>query len=355
MATNKFKILFIITKSEVGGAQKYVKEQMEVVKENALVYLATNMTGWLTEQTDNFASDVLLDSRIESRLSIGFLNRLTGFIKKHGIELVVCNSANGGLYGRLAAARCRIPSVYVSHGWSSVYNGGKLAFVLNKVEKWLANLGTKVVCVSEADYNVAREKIGIDASRLVLLKNCIFPVAQAGNEMSYQGGKLKLLALARFAHPKRMDLLVESVKGLGFIELHIVGSGPDYSTVREKIEAEHIDNIVLHGEIKSFNDFNSYHAFILLSDSEGLPMSALEAMSAGLPLVMSNVGGCKELVESPKLLVNNDVGAVRTALEDLKTNFTAYQQTIRPFFDRNFNLHQKSGDFLALYYSLIKR
>lgn len=354
MATNKFKILFIITKSEVGGAQKYVKEQIEIVKDDAYVYLATNMNGWLTEQTAASVENMLLDSRIESRLSLGFLNQLTAFINAHKIDLVVCNSANGGLYGRLAALRCKVPSIYVTHGWSSVYNGGKLAFVLNAVEKWLSKVGTKVVCVSQADYNVARNKVGIPESRLVLLRNCIFPVVQPSRELGYNGGKLKLLSLARFAHPKRMDLLVEAVKELDFVDMHIVGSGPEYTAIDDIIKAQHIHNITLHGEIKSFKDFNNYHAFILLSDSEGLPMSALEAMSAGLPLVMSNVGGCRELIENNGLLVENDVVAVKAALETLRINFTNYQQTVRSYFDRYFNLEQRSQDFLDLYRSLIK-
>lgn len=354
MAGNKAKILFIVTKSEVGGAQKYVKEQMEICKDTAYVYLVTNKDGWLTEQVQPFAGDILCDNRIESRLSPGFVNALTGFIKKHDIDLVICNSANGGLYGRLAAFRCKIPSIYVSHGWSSVYNGGKLAFVLNKVEKWLANLGTKVLCVSDADYRVARQKIGIAPSKLVLLKNCIFPVATQP-ALDYNGGKLKLLALARFAYPKRMDLLIDAVSDLDFIDLHIVGNGPDYPATETVLKEKNITNVFLHGEIKNFSDFNSYHAFILISESEGLPMSALEAMSAGLPLVLSNVGGCVELVENKELLVDNTTESISKALTHLRSGFSTYRNNAKHLFDEKFNLLEKAPFFLSLYYSLIKK
>ncbi|SFN92088.1 Glycosyltransferase involved in cell wall bisynthesis [Chitinophaga sp. YR627] len=353
--TDKFKILFLITKSEVGGAQKYVKEQMDICRDAAHVYLATNMPGWLSEQTGSYAADILFDNRIESRLSPGFLIALTKFIKKNKIDLIVCNSANGGLYGRLSALWCGIPAIYVSHGWSSVYNGGKLAFLLNRIEKWLAFVQGKVLCVSEADYRIAREKIGIAEHRLVLLRNNIFPVKTSKQPLTYDGGKLRLLALARFAHPKRMDLLLDTASQLDYIDVHIFGDGPEFSAVQAEVKARNIDNIILHGEVKNFNDFNSYHAFILLSDSEGLPMSALEAISAGMPSILSNVGGCKELVENGDLLVENNVASVTNALQLLKTSFPLYQQSMKPFFDKNFNLAERAAFFIDLYRSLIKK
>lgn len=353
--TDKFKILFLITKSEVGGAQKYVKEQMDICRDVAQVYLATNMPGWLSEQVGGYAADILFDNRIESRFALSFLGALNKFIKKHKIDLVVCNSANGGLYGRLSALYCGIPAIYVSHGWSSVYNGGKLAFLLNRIEKWLAFVRGKVLCVSEADYRIAKDKIGIAERRLVLLRNNIFPVITNKEPLAYDGGKLKLLALARFAHPKRMDLLLDTASQLDDIELHIFGDGPEFSSVQAEVKARNINNIILHGEVKNFNDFNSYHVFILLSDSEGLPMSALEALSAGMPSVLSNVGGCKELVENEDLLVENNVAAVIKALQQLKTSFPAYQQSVKPFFDKNFNLAERAAFFIDLYRSLIKK
>ena len=50
----KHRILFIITKSEVGGAQKFVKEQIEICAENFEVYLCTNQEGWLSDSSNIF-------------------------------------------------------------------------------------------------------------------------------------------------------------------------------------------------------------------------------------------------------------------------------------------------------------
>lgn len=72
------------------------------------------------------------------------------------------------------------------------------------------------------------------------------------------------------------------------------------------------------GEINNFNDYLNYDIFILSSDSEGLPMSALEAASAGLPIILSNVGGCNELIITEN---NNSNGfTFNNTVQDLEKN-----------------------------------
>ncbi|MCW3462073.1 glycosyltransferase [Chitinophaga nivalis] len=348
-------ILFLITKSEVGGAQKYVREQIAICSKEFEVYLSTNEPGWLTEHVAGEIAGQLLDKRIESRTSIGYLTRLAKYIKEHGIGLVVTNSANAGMYGRIAAKMAGAASIYVSHGWSSVYNGGKLAFLLNRIERYLARLGDKVICVSAGDYEVARDKVGIAEDKLVLLKNCIFPVnATAAADRPAANGRLKLLSVARFAHPKRMDLLVAAMKGVTDAELYLVGGGKGEEEIRSYVHAQQLDNVHLLGEIKSFNGFGDYDAFVLISESEGLPMSGLEAMSAGMPLILSNVGGCKEIVVNESLLVNNTVEDIQRAIRALQHNYVQYKMPVKSFFDINFNLLVNQDKYLGLYRSLIK-
>ncbi|CAL1520761.1 O-antigen biosynthesis glycosyltransferase WbnH [Chitinophaga sp. MM2321] len=349
--------MFLITKSEVGGAQKYVKEQIDISVNQFDVFLATNEVGWLTENIADKTMGLLLDKRIESRMAFGYLIKLIKYIKQHQIDLVVCNSANGGLYGRIAAKLTGASSIYVSHGWSSVYNGGRLTFILNRIERFLGNISGKTICVSNNDYLTAQRKIGLAEDKLILLKNCIFPVElqlSAPSNRRGAGSRLKLLSLARLAYPKRMDILIEAMSGIDFAELYLIGLGPDEEEIKKDVYARRLDNVFLLGEVKSFNSFADYHAFILISDSEGLPMSALEAMSAGLPLILSNVGGCSEIVVNPSLLVENSVEDIHRALFELNENFDSYKLPVKDFFDKNFNLLLNKDKYLNLYSSLIK-
>lgn len=351
----KKNILFLVTKSEVGGAQKYIKEQIDICEDQYNIYLATDKEGWLTESTASKVKATFLDGRIQSRMSPGYLINLIKFIRQHNIDLVIGNSANGGLYGRIAAKVEGVSSVYVSHGWSSVYNGGRLKFLLNRIERYLARISDKVICVSENDYKVAMQVIGIPDKKLALIRNSIFPIESPNVLKEFASNdRFKLVSVARIAYPKRMELLSAAMKEIDFADLYLVGTGPEEQILKAYIEENNLKNVFMLGEIKSFDKFTDYNAFILISDSEGLPMSALEAMSTGIPLILSNVGGCKEIVVNEELLVENSTEDIIRAIHVLKGNYNNFKAPVKSFFDANFNLVNSQNKYLSLYRSLIK-
>ena len=75
-----------------------------------------------------------------------------------------------------------------------------------------------------------------------------------------------------------------------------------------------LKNVFLR-KVKDFQNFSDYDVFCLISDSEGLPLSAIEAMSCGLPLVLSNVGGCSELIKENGFLVDNSPEEIANKLK----------------------------------------
>ena len=345
------KILFIITKSEIGGAQKFVKEQIDIAANEFDVYLCTNQKDWLTEQTKNKTNTVLLNKLIEGKASIIFLFQLIKFIKKNKIDLVITNSANAGFYGRIAAFFAGTKSCYFSHGWSSVYNGGKLSFLLNFIERLLAFISAKVICVSDNDYKIAIKKIGIPSNKLTVVKNATLPIYEL--KKADFTSPLKVIALARFANPKRIDLMIKTFEQIENAELYIAGTGAEFEFWENYIAENKINNIFLLGEIQSFAAFNQYDVFMLISNSEGLPISAIEAMSAGLPLILSNVGGCPELIKDNGILVENNVDDIAKAIQKIKNNYNTYQQNTIAFYNSNFNLNNVKNKYIDLYKSLI--
>jgi glycosyltransferase involved in cell wall biosynthesis len=349
----KHRILFIITKSEVGGAQKFVKEQIEICAENFEVYLCTNQEGWLSDSSNIFLRGTLINNAIEGKTSVAFLFQLYRYIKQNKINLVVTNSANAGFYGRLAAFFASVPSCYYSHGWSSIYNGKKITFLLNFIERVLAFISQKVICVSENDYNTALDKIKIPPKKLVVIKNATFPIYTTRALGLNNNNHLKIIALARFANPKRIDLMVNAFKEISFATLYIAGSGPDLKIWQDYIQHNQIKNVMLLGEIKSFDAFYDYDVFMLISDSEGLPISAIEAMSAGLPLILSNVGGCPELIKNNGVLVDNNTAAIVNAVKNVSDNYINYQSGSIALYDASFNMNLVKKNYIQTYQQII--
>ena len=345
-------ILFAITKGEIGGAQKFVKEQIDITSTFFNVHLCTNEEGWLSKQCVNNIKGHLFNKQIEGKSSLLFLLDLYKYIKKNKISLVITNSANAGFYGRLAAFFAKVPSCYISHGWSSVYNGGKLSGILNFIEKILSIISNKVICVSDNDYRIAINKIGIAPAKLQVVKNAIFPITNEASP-SKKNETFTVIALARFAKPKRIDLMVETFKNLPIFQLHIAGDGPELKYWQEYIDVNKINNVILLGEVASFNQFYNYNAFLLVSDSEGLPISAIEAMSAGLPLILSNVGGCAELVNANGLLVDNTVDDIVKAI--FKVQIEQYEMAAKSLqlYNQHYNLNNNINEYVSTYLQLI--
>jgi glycosyltransferase involved in cell wall biosynthesis len=119
--------------------------------------------------------------------------------------------------------------------------------------------------------------------------------------------------------------------------------------LEKKVKERNIENVVFKGEIQEFADFKSFDIFILLSESEGLPMSALEAMSAGLPLILSNVGGCPELIEDNGVLVENHSFDVIKGIKKVINDIDYYSSNSKKKYDEHFNLINKQKEYFDFY------
>jgi glycosyltransferase involved in cell wall biosynthesis len=346
-------ILFLIPKNDVGGAPKFVREQIQICHEAGFsCFLASNEKGWINEGLDSIIQQGLYDRRILKMVSLSFLWHLIKFMKNNQIHLVICNSANGGLYGRISAFLLGRRSVYVSHGWSSVYNGGRMAFFLNLIEQVLSWIGTRVLCISKGDMLKARKFIRVPDSKLSQINNAIFPIRP--RRVATKSQYFRILSVTRFRHPKRVDYLIEAIKDMPHVELYIVGDGEQRDHVEALIQQLNLKNVHLLGEIPGFDDFSAYDLFALISESEGLPMSALEAMSAGLPLLLSDVGGCPELIQNNGELCKNEVSDIQRKLQLCIQNAEKYAEASFMLFDQRFNLEKRKSEFLTLYAECFK-
>ena len=116
----------------------------------------------------------------------------------------------------------------------------------------------------------------------------------------------KILFLARLIKEKGIFELLEAVEVLtnrGFkLELIVAGDGNDFKLLQERVEG--VDNIRVLGDVQGEDKialFKESHCYLLPSYTEGLPISVLEAMLFGLPIISTNVGGLKYFIEEEKM------------------------------------------------------
>ena len=95
----------------------------------------------------------------------------------------------------------------------------------------------------------------------------------------------------------------KQLKAQGFVfNMKVVGDGPLYNELKERIENYGIADVVkLEGkQIDPKPYYDEAYIYIHPADKEGFGMTIVEAMSAGLPVIVSNMGGVPELVENKK-------------------------------------------------------
>lgn len=133
-------------------------------------------------------------------------------------------------------------------------------------------------------------------------------------------------SVGRLIPPKNYATLVKIAEKLSEpnIEFRIAGDGPERHNLEKIIEQKDLDNVELVGEIQDVAGFlSTLDIYIQPSRSEGLCMTVIEAMAAGLPVVGSDVGGIGWYVRdgSSGFLHNpNDVDGFISSIESLSSN-----------------------------------
>jgi len=132
-----------------------------------------------------------------------------------------------------------------------------------------------------------------------------------------------IVSVSNLVNLKRVDLIFEVLQEMkGKIEWYHFGDGPLYETIKELAKNKredlnvHLKGYVNNTQVLEFYKTNSVDLFINLSTTEGLPVSIMEALSFGIPVLAPNIGGIGELVnDSNGKLIPVDLPASEIATE----------------------------------------
>jgi glycosyltransferase involved in cell wall biosynthesis len=157
---------------------------------------------------------------------------------------------------------------------------------------------------------------GLDRGRLRTVENAVSdpdptPRRAARRLLGVADGVPLAICVARLAEPKRVDLLLRAWPEVPGAVLVVVGDGPQ----RADLERLAGDRVRFAGERPDVRRLLAAADVVVLpSDREGLPMSVLEALAAGVPVVASAVGGLQSLGAGVELVAPGDVSALAAAV-----------------------------------------
>lgn len=192
----------------------------------------------------------------------------------------------------------------------------------NMLRRWMLPFIDRFVPVSQDLQKWLRERIGVPEEKNVLINNGVnvdhyhpegkvasiwsddcFVIGTVGRAQSIKNhaGLIRAFIALRNALPDHQDKL----------RLSIIGDGPTLASLRDQVEAAGLQKVVwLPGARSDIADImRGFDVFTLPSIAEGTPVTLLEAMASGLPIVASRVGGIPEVVqegEHGKLIAAQD-------------------------------------------------
>lgn len=351
------RIFHVITLASVGGAQSVVVNLANAQVEENEVWVISAAEG---EAWKALRPAVKVIAIRQLRRAIGWqdlivLLKLVYYRLKYHPDVVHLHSSKMGALGRLAFSPRR--TVYTVHGFDSIRIANR--FFL-PVEKALKGRCARIVGVSRYDeQNLIAEGIRKKVTYVYngIADKSVVDVEKVNEGIREKSCKIKehykgiIMSIARDDQQKKIDLFIEVARLLPEYAFVWIGNSNDHAKG---------ENVFLMGQIPLAWQLLEYaDVFVLPSNYEGLPMSIIEALAFGRPVVASDVGGITELLDGQNgFAVENDAEVmaanIRYVLEDAQ-RYAGMSQAARRTYLEKFTVERMVEGYERIYRAIVDR
>lgn len=363
--THPKKILYVITKANFGGAQRYVLELACAFKdEGHQVAVAVGGSGELINRLQAAGIEVFsiagAQRDINLKQEITALASLFHIIREYRPDIVHLNSSKVGVLGSLIARSLRVPHiVFTAHGWPFLearpWQWRAMAWIGSYLTALLAHA---VITVSEHDK--AAQHMPLIARKTTVIHPSLSPFTPLDRTSARaalypphireaHASHVWVGTIGELTQNKNHTTLIDVIAAFNATHhtklfLTIIGAGELRESLTEQIELRGATTFAnLYGPLAEARLYlSAFDIFILPSRKEGLPYALLEAGYAGLPCIASHVGGIGEIIsdgERGLLIDPQSPRELEEALEmlinqpDLRVSFaTALEAHVREQF-----------------------
>lgn len=372
-STVKPKVLIMIATDPIGGPGKGLLQFLDHAPGEALEYVLCNFDvknrpfgQFIQEARRRDLNLTLLKQR--GMIDPGLILQARRIVLNHGIDLIQTHGYKSNLLGFLLSRFCRRPWVGYAHGYTD--DNGKIR-LYNGVDRTVLRFADRVVAVSDAT-RALLIRSGVREEKIRLIYNAIdlpdaTPTLDAAEIRRRHGigEKEKVIGVIGRLNPekgqrvflKAMERIVRPYpqwKGL------IIGDGRDRSMLERQCQENGLDKAVIFAGYRE--DMANYYQFldllVLPSLSEGLPNTVLEAMSFGIPVLASAVGGVPEVLKDGNgvLVPPNDPDTLAERMIEMLRDDPARKKIGlkgRSSLHPRFSPDHRAGRIIGLYHELL--
>jgi glycosyltransferase involved in cell wall biosynthesis len=318
-ADEKRKIFYIITKSNFGGAQRYVYDLAVKMKENGsdvTVVLGGGGALKLRLEESYIKTIAVKEFGRDVKIFRDFivLVKLFKIFRTERPDIIHLNSSKIGGLGSFAGRLARVKRIiFTAHGWAFKEERNALSIAMIRFLSWLTLfLAHKTIVVSKDDLeNTPRLFV---KRKIVTIRNGISNISYKDKNAARQflrkkiGGAIPQRAvwigtISELHRNKGLKYAIQAIiniiqEGRNVI-FAIIGDGEERQTLQHLIKEHGIEKrIFLVGQIDNAATLlPAFDIFTIPSVKEGLPYTLLEAGLAGLPTVATIAGGIPEVID----------------------------------------------------------
>src|SRR5579872_1291542 len=323
MSAKRIHVVYIITKLELGGAQKVCLSLYDALQQTPAldVTLISGAEGTLVPHVSKKSNVILLDD-IKREVSGNILSELRCFFtlirtlqelkKKYPVLIVHTHSTKAGLMGRWAAWFAGIKNrIHTVHGYGFHQHQSRIAWsIIYLLELITSFVTTHFICVSSQDV-----KTGLKLFPSFARKHSIIRAAIDWHQFVKPARKHTPLAphepfivgtIACFKPQKNLFDMLQAFESAYHREprlrLEIIGDGSLRYDIEHWILNHNLNNVItLHGwQDRVSPIMKKWHAFVLTSLWEGLPCAVVEARMLKLPVISYDTGGIHDVIQHKK-------------------------------------------------------
>jgi len=180
------------------------------------------------------------------------------------------------------------------------------------LRNYIINSANKIFCISEAGKDYLLKKYQIDSSKIEVSR---LGTRDFGKGRIPNRNKLEIVSCSWLVQVKRVEKILSAILQIDDIQIKWThfGGGENYRKLKmetNKLPGNVEINLlgsVSNKEIHKFYKQHGAHIFVNVSESEGVPVSIMEAMSYGIPIIATDVGGVSEIVnDDTNILLNKN-------------------------------------------------